>query len=334
MRPRKKDRHLPAKVYQKHGAYYYVHQGKWERLGGTLDEALLAYTKKVRTASTGAGMPALVDRVLNHISPGLAKNTVLQYTQAADRLKVILAEFEPEQVQQKHVAAIKNSLAATPNMANRIISFLRTVFIYAVEWQIVDNNPCLGVRRHPEKKRDRYLTDEEFAAICAVSTEDMRVIYQMAYLTAQRISDVLAIRLADITEQGIAFRQQKTDKRLIVKMTPDIEDVIARTKALPRSARGLTLFTSRRGCKPVIYATVKQQFKVSAQRAGVENATLHDLRAKSLTDAKREGKDPTKLAGHTDAKMTDRYIRLREIDVVDGPALSRKKSPKTDQQVG
>ncbi|MDV7209853.1 hypothetical protein [Azotobacter beijerinckii] len=64
MRPRKTDRHLPAKVYQKHGAFYYAHQNKWERLGGTLEEALAAYAKKVQATSTGAGMPTLIDQVL------------------------------------------------------------------------------------------------------------------------------------------------------------------------------------------------------------------------------------------------------------------------------
>ncbi|MDV7209852.1 hypothetical protein [Azotobacter beijerinckii] len=57
---------------------------------------------------------------------------MLQYTAAAERLKDILAEFNPDQVLPRHVAAIKNSMAATPNMGNRVLSFLRAVFTYAV----------------------------------------------------------------------------------------------------------------------------------------------------------------------------------------------------------
>ncbi|VXC69522.1 Site-specific recombinase XerD [Pseudomonas sp. 8Z] len=323
MRPRKKDRDLPAKVYRKHGAFYYVHQNKWERIGSTLEEALEAYARKVAAASTGAGMPKLIDDALGEIKKTIKPNTLEQYEAAARRLKQILAEFEPHQLKSKHVAAIKNSMSDTPNMANRVISFLRSVCAYGVEQQLMDSNPCVGIRRFEEKKRDRYLTDAELAAILAVSTENMRVIYLMAYLTAQRINDVLSIKLADITEEGIAFKQQKSDKRLIVAMTPDIKDVIARTKALPRSARGLTLFTTKRTCKPVIYETVKQQFKKAAMRAGVKDATLHDLRAKSITDAKKQGHDPQKLAGHSSARMTERYIRLREIDVAQGPTLAK-----------
>jgi hypothetical protein len=39
------------------------------------------------------------------------------------------------------------------------------------------------------------------------------------------------------------------------------------------------------------------------------------------TEAKRQGLDPTALLGHTDAKMTKRYLRDREIPVVNGPSF-------------
>jgi hypothetical protein len=45
------------------------------------------------------------------------------------------------------------------------------------------------------------------------------------------------------------------------------------------------------------------------------------MRAKALTDAKRQGYDPQVLAGHTDARMTARYIRLRETPLATGPRL-------------
>jgi len=40
------------------------------------------------------------------------------------------------------------------------------------------------------------------------------------------------------------------------------------------------------------------------------------MRAKALTDAKRQGLDAQKLAGHASAAMTEHYIKAREIDVV------------------
>lgn len=323
MRPRKKDRHLPACMYQKHGAYYLVRKGKWERLDSDYQAALLAYARLTTTAAQG-GMPALIDKVLKHIQPKLKPNTMLQYEAAAERLKTILAEFEPHEVLPKHVAAIKMDLAGTPNMCNRILSFLRVVFQFALEWQLVDSNPCIGVRRHTEKKRDRYVTDAEFQALLACCSEYMRVIFEMCFLTGQRIGDVLAIRLSDISEAGIEFRQQKTGSKLIVTMTPDIQGVIDRAKALPRKVRGLTLFCTRLGGKPVSYATAKDAFAKAREAAGVANITIHDLRAKSLTDADGQGKDAQKLGGHTDQRMTARYLRGKKPTTAEAPSMPKK----------
>ena len=328
MRPRKKDRHLPACMYQKHGAYYLVRKGKWKRLGTDFQASLAEYAKLLDKGSQG-GMPKLIDDALEHMrtrtKPALKPNTLKQYEAACDRLKENFADFEPREVLQRHVVALKLHMADTPNMSNRVISVLRAVFTYALEQQIVDSNPCIGVRRHLEHKRDRYITHGEFQAICANSSDNMRVIYEMCYLTGQRIGDVLAIRLADISTDGIAFKQEKTSARLLVQMTPDLEALIARVKALPRKIRGLTLFCSPRGGKPVHYSSVKDAFAISCRKAGVEDASLHDLRAKSLSDTDDQGNDAQKLGGHTDAKMTQRYLRLRKISVGLPPTMPKKK---------
>lgn len=318
MRPRKKDRHLPACMYQKHGAYYLVRKGKWLRLGTEFQASLAEYAMLLDKRSLG-GMPKLIDDALDQMrtrtKPALKPNTLKQYEAACERLKENFADFEPREVLQRHVVALKLHMADTPNMSNRVISVLRAVFTYALEQQIVDSNPCIGVRRHLEHKRDRYISHGEFGAICANSSDNMRVIYEMCYLTGQRIGDVLAIRLADISADGIAFKQEKTSARLVVQMTSDLEALIARVKALPRKIRGLTLFCSPRGGKPVHYGSVKDAFAISCRKAGVEDASLHDLRAKSLSDTDDQGNDAQKLGGHTDAKMTQRYLRLRKVSV-------------------
>lgn len=319
MRPRKKDRHLPACMYQKHGAYYLVRKGKWERLGTDYQDALLVYAKRI-AAGTQGGMPGLIDRALAHHRKKVSENTIKQYEIAAERLKTIFAEFEPHQVLPKHVAAVKMQLADTPNMCNRILSFLRIVFGYALEWQEVDSNPCIGISRHAEARRDRYITDREFGALLNAASPYIRSILEMCYLTGQRIGDVIAIRLADISDEGVAFIQEKTGAKLIVAMTPDLKTVIDQAKALPRKIRTLTLFCSRTG-KPVSYATVKMAFQALREKTGITDVTIHDIRAKSLTDADREGKNAQTLGGHTDARMTARYLRGRLPKIAQAPTM-------------
>lgn len=322
MRPRKKDRHLPACMYQRGPSFYYVQGGKWTNLGKDYPSALLQYAKITDTAEN-KGMPGLIDRVIDHIRPRREKNTMDQYEVAAGKLKEILAEFEPRDVLPRHVAQIKTHMAATPNMANRTLSVLRLVFSQALEWGEVDSNPCIGIKPYPEKKRDRYLTDDELHAILSKCSDYMRCVFEMAYLTGQRISDVLAIRLADVADAGIYFQQKKTDAKVLVAMTPDLDAVVKQAKALPRPVRGLTLICNRMG-KPVDYGTVKDAWAKARKAAGIDDARIHDLRAKALTDAKRQGKDARKLGGHSSQRMTDRYIRLREHEVAEPPTMPKK----------
>lgn len=319
MRPRKKNRHLPPCVYNSHGAYYLVRKGVWEPLGRDLGRALAEYARKVADTPKG-GMGELIERVLAHVAPKHSKTTNNQYRQLGAKLKTIFAEFSPEQVQSKHIAAIKVKHADTPFYANRLVSVLRLVFGFAVEWQVVGSNPAIGIARHSEEKRKRYLTDAEYAAIYHHAGERLRVIMDLCYLTAQRISDVLRIRHADIGEKGIAFQQGKTGARLVVQWNADLRAAVDRAKALHGNVTALTLLHNRRGKAPD-YSTVKMQWDKARKAAGVEDARIHDLRAKSLTDAKRQGFDPQTLAGHTDARMTERYIRAREIPQATGPSF-------------
>lgn len=320
MRPRKKDRHLPACMYLKHGCYYYVKKGKWHRLDKDFQTALLAYAK-LTIGSSENGMPDLIDRVMTEMRKTLKKNTIEQYAQAAQRCKDVFAEFEPHQVMPKHIAAYKVSMSDTPSMANRIISFLRMVFKYALEWQLVDTNPCLGIRRYPERSRERYITDDEFSAILSHCKPHIQKMFLMAYLTGQRIGDVLAIDLADITDKGIFFTQEKTGARLIVAATDDVRALIESILETRKQSKTDRLFSSNRLGRPVAYSTVKEAFAAARKLAGIEDVTIHDIRAKSLTDANRQGLDPQKLGGHTDAKMTARYIRAREIDIAQPPLM-------------
>ena len=320
-RKRKKDRHLPQCVYQHHGSFVYVKNGRWIRLGKTLTEALAEYAR-IQEKPTG-GMVRLIDDALDQMKPGLKPSTAKQYEQAAKKLREILADFSPEQVKPKHIASIKIALRDTPNMANRCLSVLRSIFALAVEWQIVESNPCIGIKRHAESKRDRFLTDAEVEAIKKHASKRMQCVIDLLYLTGQRVTDVLGIRLADLTPEGIAFKQRKTGAKLLVAWTPDLRDAVERAKGLGENIRHLSLFYTRMGGIPA-YRTVRDEWDAACRKAGIEDAHMHDLRAKSLTHARRQGLDATALAGHASRAMTERYIRQRETPVVVGPTFAPK----------
>lgn len=326
MRPRKNDRHLPACMFYRHGAYYYVKRGEWRRLGKDLPTAMSEYARLVENNRRGGGMADLIDKALAAMSKDLKPNTIAQYTIAANKLKTVLVEFAPEQVRPKDVAAIKAHYASTPAMANRMISFLRSVFAYAVEWQIVDANPCVGIRRHKESPRDRLISPDEFAAIKAAARHRaITVVMDLCYLTGQRIGDVLAIRNADIGDDGIRFTQEKTGARLLVAMTDDLKAVLAEARRIhPPHERADTLLYTR-GFRPYSYGTIKDAFNRAKETAGIADVTIHDLRAMSITAVDDEGGDAQRLAGHTTGAQTKRYIRHRKMPVANSPKMPRQK---------
>lgn len=319
-------------MYFKHGAYYLVKKGKWTPLGADYTAALTEYGK-LMTGPKG-GMPDLIDVVLAEMKKRkkpLAKSTLEQYTIAAKKLKKSLALFAPDEVRGKHVAQVKSDFVKTPNMGNRVLSFLRQVFAYAVENQLVESNPVLGIKPFPEDKRERLISPQEYAAIYAKAGPRLQVIMDLLYLTGQRIDDVLKLKISDLPGDGVSFVQKKTGAKLSVRWTPELQAVIQRARELHGKVQRIRfenqtayLLPAKQGKAPD-YRTVKDQWDAACEAANVTDAHLHDLRAMSLTAAKRQGHDATALAGHSNAAMTDRYLRDRETPVVSGPSFRQSK---------
>lgn len=320
-RPRKSKGPYPPCFYSKHGAFYLVRNNKWTRLGADLSLALAEYGRLMEGEKLG-GMPKAIEDHYEALPDSLAKTTKEQYRYAADVLKRKLKQFEPREVKGKHVAAIMESLSATPNMANRVLSFLRQVFHGLVKRAVVDDNPCNGIPRFKEQKRTRLISLDEWDAIHAKADPRLQVIMELQYLTGQRISDVLKIRRSQLTADGIEFDQQKTGNRLTVKWTPELVAAVERAKALSADRPAVTLLRGRFGGAPD-YRSIHEQWRIACKAAKVEDARLNDGRAMSATAAKRQGKNAQALLGHTTEANTIRYTRDRERVQAEGPSFRR-----------
>jgi hypothetical protein len=80
-RRRKRDTHLPERVYFKHGAHYYVNPatGKWENLGKTLADMYRAYAKIVDVSANTRTMNDVFDRYSREELPKLAERAQRDY---------------------------------------------------------------------------------------------------------------------------------------------------------------------------------------------------------------------------------------------------------------
>jgi integrase len=331
-------------MYFQHGRHWYVDLGVWHPLAKDLGEALQEYAAFVE-APRGGCVGLIDDRVrpdeeAHRGCEARAEHAEAVRAIAATRLKKILKDFAPEQVKPKHVATIKRAMQATPNMANRVLSFGRQVFDYALEDQRIESNPFVGVKRYPERKRTRLLLWEEWWKIRAAASRRLQLVMDGLYLTDRRVSEqLLNLDERDALKEGVYFPSTKTDKELVIRWNPDLRAWWAECLALrggkvvrvafedPKRAR--PLFRTRHGRRPA-YGTVRDEWDRACAKAGVEDAHLHDNRAFSATAMKKQAGGgeagevaAQRLLGHRERSTTHIYLRDREVEVVDGPTMVR-----------
>lgn len=320
MRPRKKDRHLPACVYIRSGSYYLVKHNKWTMIGKTLHEALSNYAKT--EAPARHSMALLLDRYMASLK--LAKNTMASYGTARNHLAKIFEEFEPHQIKVRDINEMMFAFREKPGTANLLRKVLSGALDLAIIEGLIEHNPCRDAKPLKVKARDRYVTDAEYETLYASANPSLQVVLDLLYLTGQRIGDVLGIKYSDLTEHGIQFAQQKTGKKLIVGWNDDLRSAVRRAKELHQSVKGLANLLHGRDGRPIPYSRIQEQFERLRNRVGINDIHIHDLRAKAGTDAKSAGLDSMALLGHSTESSHKRYLRGRDIPVVKGVSIRKR----------
>lgn len=314
-------RDLPKWMHQKHGAYYIVREGKWHHIGRNLHDALVEYAR-LTSGPDQAALGKLVADVLDDLRLTVADNTYKNYVNASRRFLEAFAEFAPEQIKPQHVARFLDDNKTTPSMANLLHAFMRNVFKRAVRWGVIEADPSRDIAQFKTEGRDRYITADEYARIREQCPPTLQSLMDIAYITGQRMGDCRHIKYSDISEDGVFVKQQKTKARVLIAMTPDLDAAIKAAKDIHQSVKGLTLFHSRDG-SPIKYHTLYKQWCKACEKAGVENAHFHDIRAAAATDADDEGLDSKTLLGHTTDRSHNRYLRSRKTKVAQ-PNKARK----------
>ena len=323
-RRRKNNFNLPPRMYLKHGAYYYVSRvNKWIRLS---EDKSLAFAKWAEIEGetpreSGSEKPfvgsmaALIDKYMIEIAPKKAKATYTGNLMEAKNIKEVFGKMLVLEVRPTHIAKYLDIRGLkAPIRANREISLLSHIFSYAMRWGQIDKNPCLGVAKHSEKGRDRYITDHEFESVKNIASDLIATVMDFAYITAMRRGDILKLRLDQITDEGIWIKQSKTGSKQLYEWSNGLIEVVDRAKALKRPIRGLYLFCTRQGqpYSDTGFKAMWNRVQVKWAESGGQRFTFHDIRAKALTDAKRLGLDAQSLAGHATSAMTEHYIKQRE----------------------
>lgn len=316
-RRRQSNLDLPPHMHVKSGTYYYVTTTtprKWISLGRDLTKARIQWAEIENGTTSLDSISRLIDLWLSQPNE-LADSTMRCYVSVAGQLKEVFKDSPVQAIRPHHVAAWLDNhhSKARANLGKALLS---NVLDMAVRKGMIDRNPAKEISRLEVKARTRYLTDAEYIAIREHAVPVLKAAMDISYVTGARISDVLAIRMQHWTDEGLLVRQIKTKKLQLFKRTEVLEMVIDQAKKIPRPVRGLFLLCTQKG-QPYKYSTLLSWWERATEKAGIEDAHFHDIRAKAATDGKHEGIDYQALLGHSTKAMSDRYVKIETAQVVE-----------------
>lgn len=351
------DSGLEPRVYEKHGAFHYVHRdGTWEHLGKDKDAA----NRKARVFNDPDGLYGtvvywmerfLIDCEARVRAGTLAQRTVDDYRNAIvpsnrkdgkEALTGSLAKYfappmTPLEVTPRHVQQYLKigADAGRDTQANRE----KACFSAFMSWLIVtsqvpglDVNPCLrasGVRRNPERKRERYVTHDEYQEVWAVASRAERLLMELTYRTLQRPeSDIVKWDTSHIVSEAgrykLDFVQHKTGrKHKIAIVGTQLEELLPMPVGNVRKLREPLVrrldgdFYTYGGLLSMLNGSIKVANERRKAR-GVEPMLpfgYRDLKGKGATDMyyidKRPLAEIQQLLGHANQTTTEIYIKQR-----------------------
>jgi len=131
-------------------------------------EARQAASARRRARRAAGTVVALVERFLDAREGDLRPNTIRHWRSL---LKVHikpsdLGRMSPAAVERRDVRALLESIAKDrPYAANRVLELVRVAFAWAVEREELKATPCAGLKKAPERPRERALSHDELRRV-------------------------------------------------------------------------------------------------------------------------------------------------------------------------
>ena len=236
------------------------------------------------------------------------------------------------------VERLHNHLAATPYEANRVLALLSKMFNLAEAWEMRPDgsSPCRHVKKFPEAKRERFLSERELeqlgAALAAAERGELVgrtgapisphavAAIRLLIFTGARRGEVLGLRWdwIDWEAQRAELPDSKTGKKFLY-LPPAALDVL---RAVPRVEGNPHVIVGGRSGAPLVNLTLPWiAIRAAADLAGVR---LHDLRHSFASVGAGAGLSLPMigaLLGHRETATTARYAHLSDDPQRDSAAL-------------
>jgi integrase len=269
------------------------------RREGTIADLARRYLQEHVAAHNKPGTRAEMERlVAKRIEPEIGRHRVTQLSRA--------------RIKEWH-----HAMHSMPYEANRALACLsKMMSLASTEWELRADNPCKGVRRFPEQKRERFFADEELHRIGEALEAAQKAnsapagcvdAIRLLALTGCRLGEVLSFRWADVDLRlgAVRLRDAKAGARTVPLGAP----AMALLAKLER--RGEFVVCGADAAKPLSANTLRHFWHRQRVVAGVPDSRPHDFRHTAGTYAAQSGANAfmvRDLLGHKTLAMTGRYV--------------------------
>jgi integrase len=234
-------------------------------------------------------LTAAIDRYLGDARTGRNRKKPMRpdYYRETERalrvdVKSVLGARPIRDLTRREIRDLLNAIVdrGSPSHANHVLAYLRAMLGWAVDQELIEENPASGIKPPSATvERDRYLDDNEIRAFwhgCDRLGWPFGPLFQLLLLTAQRRDELAGASWSEIDLEKriwtLPRARVKNDKAHLVHLSTLAMDVIG---ALPRVNEKL-LFTTT-GKTPVS-GWGRARERLAAAMGKPEPFNLHDLR--------------------------------------------------------
>lgn len=256
-----------------------------------------------------------------HVELWLKPSSAAEYRRSI-KLYVLpmIGSKKVDEVTRQDIARLHRDLAHKPTQANRTIEVISKMFSLAEEWghRPEGTNPRKGVKKYPEKKRERFLSSAELNRVAEVLAEmEAERVEMLSAINAVRLLILTGCRLNEIMQLKWEYVDFKLgllrlpDSKTGAKDVPIGQVVIEILRAVPRLQYNPWVITGKlEGGRLTDLQPFWQRVR---KRAGLNDARVHDLRHTFASVAAMNGMSLLvigKILGHRSEQTTKRYAHL------------------------
>lgn len=281
----------------------------------------LARRKLERSVETSFG--AVADQFLEVHGVKVKPTTYAVYESLVRiQLKPQFATKPVASITKGDVAKFHAGWSHQPRTANHAISVLSKIFAWAMETGHLPegDNPCHGIKRFAETKRQRYLSFAELKAIGTTMAEmeqSSRLnpyvagAIRLLLLTGARLREILTLRweYVDLERRRLFLPDSKTGAKVITLNAASL----ALLRSLPRLEGNPFVLPGQRTGRHLV--NLRAPWVEICRESKISNVRIHDLRHSFASVAVGQGGSLPiigKLLGHNQSQTTARYAHIAD----------------------